>query len=87
MNKNALDYLKVGVCKNTVLTLREHHYLWSWNANTFILLTCSNHRVSALIRAGRGGRKSEGIEAGTAWLQRCSAGPRSRADGALACAT
>lgn len=26
MNKDVLDYLKVGVCENTALILKEHHF-------------------------------------------------------------
>lgn len=32
MNKDLLDYLKVGMCENMVLISKGHHFLCSWNA-------------------------------------------------------
>ena len=37
MNKDVLDYLKMGMCENTALIGKEHHFLCYWNASTFIL--------------------------------------------------
>lgn len=54
MKKDVLDYLKVGMCENTVLILKEHHFLCYWNASTFILFPDLLHlqAVSSLSELG-----------------------------------
>lgn len=85
MNKDILDYLKVGVYENMILILREHYFVCSWSASPFVSFLDLPHLqvVSKLSECGCEGR---GRGAGTAMalMQAAQWGCFLAADGALA---